>query len=436
MWSFRRHPHGYALVLCAVAWLFCRLPVHAQVPASNVQKITIPSDLPLHVRVTHTAKLSFGAPVEGVLTEPVYVYDRIVLPKDSPIYGVVQGFAPVDHKLRTQAILDGDLTPLHDPVVNFNKIHLQDFDVSINSHATVRNTQLVRFTTSSTRPSLFQKSKQMVQERVHSTRDELFAPGKKDRALKLFYSQLPYHPQRIWEGTQFIANLTDVAVVPVSAQPRASVVPASFQTPSSIDVSARLGKNLSSDSAQKGDAVTAIVTKPVFTPQHQLLLPEGTKLSGTVLGVQPSRSFGRNGQLRFVFSGVQQEGEDMQHVHGTLIGAAGNASQNITVDQEGGVRSNPDKNRFVAPLLLGALAVAGHERDSDGDGLGRQTVAANGFGLVARVAVLTANDRNMATGFGAYSFAKSMYFRFLTRGHAVDFPKDTLVEVELSTRQR
>jgi hypothetical protein len=124
-------------------------------------------------------------------------------------------------------------------------------------------------------------------------------------------------------------------------------------------------------------------------------------------------------------------------MHGTLTAAEGNSSQNITVDQEGGVKSNPDKNRFVAPLVLGMLAVAGHGRDRDGDnnGLGRDTVASNGFGIVARVLALTVNDRNVATGFAVYATAKSIYFRFLTRGHAVTFPKDTLVQVQLAARR-
>jgi len=101
------------------------------------------------------------------------------------------------------------------------------------------------------------------------------------------------------------------------------------------------------------------------------------------------------------------------------------------------VASHPDKNRFVAPLLLGALAVVGHDRDSDGDnnGLARNTVASNGFGLVARILALTVNDRNVATGFAAYATAKSVYFRFIARGHAVTFPRDTLIQVQLAARR-
>jgi len=89
-------------------------------------------------------------------------------------------------------------------------------------------------------------------------------------------------------------------------------------------------------------------------------------------------------------------------------------------------------------LLLAVTAVAArgdhdHHHDDDGN-TGGATVGSNGFGLVARVIALTASNANVATGFGAYAFAKSIYFRFLTRGHEVTFPKDTQVEVQLSAR--
>jgi hypothetical protein len=50
------------------------------------------------------------------------------------------------------------------------------------------------------------------------------------------------------------------------------------------------------------------------------------------------------------------------------------------------------------------------------------------------VAAITAGSRDLAIGFGAYAFAKSVYFRFLNRGHEVTFPKDTELEITFSTR--
>jgi len=430
--SARRRCSGKLHLSALFVLTFASL-AYAQNADGSTQNVQLSIGLPLHIRVTRTAHLRRGTAVEGLLTEPVYVSDRLVLPKGSLVSGVVSDLAVADRKIRTQALLNGDITPLHDPIVNFNRVRNQQIDITLESTASIRAAQFVRFTKTPRKSSLFQQVKTVTRDRVQSIHEQIFAPGKKDRGLKLFYSQLPYHPQRIWAGTEFIANLTDAVVVTLPAQPPAKIAEISSGL-RDLDVTARLASTLSSDVAKKGDPITAIVIQPIFNQQHELILPEGTQLEGTVSQSKPSRSFGRNGQLRFAFQSVHRLGEDAKKTHGTLTGAEGNTSQNITVDDEGGVKSNPDKNRFVAPLLLGVLAIAGHDRDSDGSGLGRQTVASNGFGLVARVVALTANSRNVATGFGAYAFAKSIYFRFLTRGHPVSFPKDTLVEVQVSTR--
>lgn len=442
-----RLPCAPALLIVVGAALIFPVQNHAQtVPGTNVpsasgpgtETVTIPQGVPLHVRVTRRTHLRKESEVDGVLTEPVYVYDRLVLPAGAVIRGRVSSLVPADHKIRTQALLNGDVTPLHDPVVNFTSIRVGDQDVALSSEALLRSVQLVNFTLGGKKQSLAQKAKKLIRERIQSVHDAFFAPGKQDRALKLLYGQMPYHPQRIWTGSQFVADLNASAPVTLPAEAASVVVPADASKLDNIVVTARLVDGLSSDLAKKGDMVNALVTTPVFNAQHQLVLAEGARLEGTVLQAQPSRGFGRNGQLRFVFRGVQRTHEEQQQqIHGTLTAAEGNSAQNLTVDQEGGVKSNPDKNRFVAPLVLGVLAVAGHDRDRDGDnnGLGRDTVASNGFGLVARVLALTVNSRNISTGFAAYAFGKSIYFRFLTRGHPVAFPKDTLVRVQLGTHR-
>jgi hypothetical protein len=422
-----------ALLLAAVA------SSKAETPKPQI--LTIASGVPLHIRITRTAKLLTGQPVEGVLTEPIYVVDRLVLPKGAIAHGVVIAYAPVPGKVRAQAWLNGDVTPLHQPVVAFTSLHIPgiatDFDFS--SHALVRDTQLVRFVAANKRPSLKQRVRKIVHDRIQSARTELFSPGKKDRALRLFYSQLPYHPQRIWAGTQFIADLDAPASIALPAQ--SPVLLSASTSLDGITVMARLTDTLNSRNARKNDPVRAIVTEPVLDANHKLVLAEGAELRGTVTESRAARSFGRNGQLRFAFRGVEVPGQHIQQAYGTVKAAEGIAGENITLDEEGNVKANPGQNRFVAPLLLAATALGGHDDDDDsrrgfgaGGNTGKMTVASNGFGLIARVLAFTVHSQAMATGFGAYGFGKSIYFRFLTRGNQVTFPKDTEVAVQLSVR--
>jgi hypothetical protein len=78
---FVHRSQGICLVV-STAFVFSSI-AQAQQPDRSTEIIAVPADVPLHIRVTRTAPLRRGAVVEGLLTEPVYVYDRIVLPKEA-----------------------------------------------------------------------------------------------------------------------------------------------------------------------------------------------------------------------------------------------------------------------------------------------------------------------------------------------------------------
>ena len=392
-------------------------------------EIALPVGVPLRIRITHTAHLRVGTPVTGVLTEPVYLHDHLVLPRDTTVLGVVAGFAHVDRKLRTQALLNGDVTPLHDPVVDFNRLQLpgSSQQISISSRGVIRDTQLVRFLLRRNRPTYIQQAEDMARAQIKSVHDTFLTPGRTDRALRLLYSQLPYHPQRIWAGTGFIADLDAPLDLPSSHPTPAAL--ASSASLNSITVSARLITPLDSRTSKAGDTVTATITRPVFDSDHNLLVPEGAMLEGVVTRAKPARRLGRNGELRFGFRGLADEAGTTT-VDGNVTGAAGAKAENLTVDDEGNVRANPDKGKVLAPLLLAYTAALG--ADDDG-GVGQSVVGSNGFGLVARL-IAFSNNKNVSAGFGMYALAKSVYFRYIDRGHQVTFPRDTEVEVQLVSR--
>lgn len=408
--------------------------------ADAQQPVTIEAGVPLHLIVTRTAGLRVGAPVEGVLTEPVWAYDRLVLPRDAVVHGTVVSLASLDGETRLKARLNGDLTPLHLPVVRWTEIQTETGTVAIEADGSERETATVNFKPR-VHQSLRQKVSGAVRERWGEAHEAIVGkqtgPGFRERALRLFYSQLPYHPQRLWRGTEFVADLQAPARLDLPEIAAPLLVASDDLTgslPPDTTVHARLVSAVSSDAAKTGEPVTAVVTEPVFDDKKDLVLPEGSRLEGSVLRAKPSRSFGRNGALRFTFRNVERADEAPQKLRGTVTGADGVASENLSVDDEGNVKAQPDKNRFVAPLLLFALAAGGQHHEHDDNGVGGQVVAANGLGLVARVVAWTVASPNVATGFGMYGFAKSVYFRFLTRGHPVEFAKDTVVEVQFSGR--
>jgi len=70
-------------------------------------------------------------------------------------------------------------------------------------------------------------------------------------------------------------------------------------------VHARLLTELDSASAKLGQEVKAVVNAPLFSPDHKLVYPEGTLLTGAVVLAKRARSFHRPGQLRFNFQKVE-----------------------------------------------------------------------------------------------------------------------------------
>jgi hypothetical protein len=57
------------------------------------------------------------------------------------------------------------------------------------------------------------------------------------------------------------------------------------------------------------------------------------------------------------------------------------------------------------------------------------SVITNGFGFVARVAALASANAAVGRGFAYFALSKSIYYRWIARGHEVQFPKDTQIEI-------
>jgi hypothetical protein len=118
-------------------------------------------------------------------------------------------------------------------------------------------------------------------------------------------------------------------------------------------------------------------------------------------------------------------------VHGQLTAAEGGQGQNLQLDSEGEAKATPGKDKYLAPLVLGALAAGSLDEDAGPLKLG---AASNGFGIIVRIAVLASSNREVARGFAFFALGKSVYRRWIAKGNEVSFPKDTRVVVELSQR--
>jgi hypothetical protein len=175
-----------------------------------------------------------------------------------------------------------------------------------------------------------------------------------DRLEQMGYSYLPYHPQFIPAKTQISVELE--LPLAFGTQEIVSIQngKANFPPIDSI-VRARIATRVDSRS-RPGTRVEAIVSEPVYSDTGKLLLPEGTKLIGTVLESQEAASWRRGGRLRFSFQWMELPRTVAASRRLYRLDAIVNSVNNplaspVKVDAEGGTRSVEPLTRFIAPAL-------------------------------------------------------------------------------------
>lgn len=417
------------LVLTGLAFCVSRGVIAA------AQSDTIPAQTPLRIQVDHRYRAKKGERIEGRLMAPVYLFDHEVIPANARVEGVVLGTQPPEEKgQRTRALLNGDFSPQSVPLITFRALRLPDGQV-LRMHTAVdeRDATVVRMRSGGKRPSLIARAKDQLEERRHGAMETLHHPDLGDRLEKWVYGQLPWHPRMIWTGTEYDAQLTEPLVVP-EAHPDPPLPVEQMRGGILTGViDARLTTGLDSASARKGAPVRAIVTKPLLSRDgREVILPEGARMDGFVTLVQPARWFARNGKLRFTFRSVKFAGMAPAEVHGDLAAAEAAHGENTQIDQEGSAQATSGPGKYLAPMALGMMSAASYGDDAANPG--NSGVISNGFGLVARVVAMSAANAAVVQGFAYFALGKSVWYRWIARGHEVTFPRDTRIEIALNRR--
>jgi hypothetical protein len=215
---------------------------------------------------------------------------------------------------------------------------------------------------------------------------------------------------------------------------------------------------VSSATASRGTPVIAVLTKPLYSPTQQLILPASSRLVGEVLKAKPARKLHRNGELRVVFERIETSDEgvqalaqleteaqeqnlaelhraDSQAMVGNLEGVEVARSSHMKLDEEGGAHTTDGKTRYLSTGLAVLLAAAASHTEvehgtTETAGPGVRTAAgSSGFRLTGAVLSLAAKSMPVSLAFGIYGASTSIYANFLSRGHDVVLPKDALMEI-------
>ena len=402
---------------------------------SHGSPVTIATGVPLRVALERRIAIKReGEPIQGRLVEPVYVFDRAVLPAGSVVEGHIAEIGGVPVRRRINALLSGNLTPPRDVRGQFDNLILGD-----GSRIALR-TSLSRGTAHTARIAARGKG-HVADKSVPDAGAAALAfrqPGKMSQLKSYLIGMLPYHRQAWSAGTLFNSALEAPLTVPITAGMEARADPLAELHPEGQELTARLLNPLNSATARKGATVEALVTRPLFSSDHRLLVPEGSRLTGEVVEARPARIFHRNGKLLFVFRQIIVPSHAAQSIHGYLEGMETDFSAHLTLDQEGNTHVSSPKTRFIFPAIAAAVAGLSFHQDynakgvPDADSAGRAESGAVGLGLIGTVVAQA--SRPLASGIAITGAAFSVYSTFIARGTDIGLPVNTPVTISLRER--
>ena len=407
-------------------------------------ELLVKAGTPLRVALDERVTLRrVGQPILGTLVEPVYSYDRVVLPAGAKVIGHVETLESVGGAARWRAILRGDLTPLRRAILKFDTLVLGDCtEIPIATQADEGLENVSLEVAATPRTGKVAQVRQQIAQKMAQMTAPLKGPDKLERLKEMLTNRLPYHPQYLHRGTVYTAEL----LAPLNfgtVMPTARAAPGTPAPPESV-LTARLLTPLDSARTPRGTPIRAVITQPLFSSEQRLILPEGAELQGEVTFAKGAGRFHHNGQLRFLFETVQLPGGAADKLLASLYSAELSHDQHIAIDEEGGASVPDSKTRFISPAVaLVALGVSrGHDRgdhdDADDATPGVQRGNAGGRGVAGFLGLgllgsgLGQLSRPVAVALGVFGVARSVYTALLGKGRDVVIPARTPIQLQLS----
>lgn len=412
---------------------------YGQAPPPVPVELVVPKGTPIRVALEKTLPIRrAGQPITARVMEPVYAFDRIVIPKGSELTGKIARLIPAPRLRRVEAIMNGNFSPQGSVQIEFDTLVLKDG--TRRPLSTVVSPAILNVVRLGGPPDKkagkVKQAKSEASREWHAAIAQVKAPGKLHRLKELALSELPYHRQSLAAGAAFDAELEQplgFGTAEVSAEDLARLgeVP-----PEGCDVFARLVTPLSSATDRVGMPVEAVISRPLFSPRKQLLLPEGARLEGVVVRARRARNLKRNGQLRFVLQRVELPSGIEHRVNASVEGLEVSRNSNIKLDSEGGTSVATPRKRYLTTGLSVAIAAAAshpdaehHTVDTAGDPGQRGLAGGSGFRLVGLLFSVAVQSRVFSSVMGFYGAGMSVYSHFLSRGQDVVLPKDTPMEI-------
>jgi len=421
--------------------------------------MSISAGTPIKVALDSEVRIkTVGQLIHGKTTEPVYAFDKLLIPAGTIVNGKLVAIDDVPKTLRVQSALNANFSPAHNVHLQFDELVMADGrHIPIQTIASPAPNEILQFVSASekgekkkkpaeTASSEVSEAKHEIQRQLNKQVNQRWSNLKRQvrepvKTVKNYsIAQSPVHRQYLHAGTSFNADLLQPLDFGTEAVNPEALTSVGAPPPSGSVVHARLVTPLNSSTTKKGEPVEAVITEPLVVADH-LILPEGSVIKGSVVQVQPARRLSRNGQLRILFHEVAPPNGIEQKVEASLEAVAVAKGAHLKLDAEGGAQVTTPRTRYLTTGIAVALATGGSgDRDAGaaGQSVGEAgkgaAQGASGFRLVGTVLSLTARSPALSAALGAYGAASSIYYHFLARGRDVVYPKDMAMIVGLGTR--
>lgn len=452
-----------------------------QTAAKTTAKIDlrVPAGTTLRIALDQRTRISHpGDAVHGKIVETVYAFDQAVIPAGSIATGHVIKVDSVTAVRRTMAYANGDFSPFRKYQVTFDMVTLPDGrQLSLATTVSFGTAEVVHLVSNSAQKqkSASQRAtdagRQEVKGKIDEAKDQLqeswaevSSPGRLQRLKRMLLAQSPYRRQYIEAGTRFNADLDSAISFGEIRRTSDDFAALAGALPPNTTLKARLLGEVNSATATRGNRVEAVLTEPLYSSAHQLILPVNSRIVGQVVQAKAAQKFHHNGELRLIFERIEIPAEaeraasetapklvaqnsanesrpELTHrgnlrMTGNIEGVEVDRRDHMVLDEEGGARATDSKTRYlstgVAILLAAAASRTDAEHgtvDSAGDPGVRTAAGGSGFRLVGALVSLGARSQPVSIALGVYGASSSVYTNFLSRGHEVIFPKDTPLEI-------
>ena len=396
-----------------------------------VVPLTVDKGVPLEVVLTQKVRAKLNEPVQGKIVDPIYAFDREVIPYGTEVLGKVTKLGPVGKWKRFSSMLGGDFTPLHEPEIIFDTLVFPDGKrLPIKTSVVSRGNLLVHFNKGQSR-----------------TFTAAVQPPGGEMLHNVLWSLSPYHPQFTPTGTSYKATLLETLDFGNLLVGSTTLDGIGSQPPAGSIIYARLITGVDSKKTKPGTAVQAILTSPLHSADHRLIFPAGSRLQGEVAEAHAAGFLDQGGKLAITFATIEppisimSSASQMKQIEGRMIGVQVPVNlQQLRLDKDGIAEVVQTKERFLAPVfaLAGATPMLVSSSSSFGSAFAeaygttffsRALGGSTGLGLPAGIAGLMVPP--VGLGLGAYGVGYAVYTNILGRGKNIVLPVDTPIEVRV-----